>query len=97
MIIREAIHSEDQDSTWPQPTGVANGGIRQLANELKYRKSPSLGFVVVAGEVEMPMPWQGKYWRLICCDSAFLVVASTRLIIYSVMLFWTIAPSPEEV
>lgn len=32
-------------------------------------------------------------WRLICCDSAFLVVVSTRLIIYSVTLFWTIASS----
>lgn len=72
---------------------MAIGGVRQLADTFKYQKSPSLGFVVPAGEVEMPVPWQGKYWRLICCDSAFLVVASTRLILYSVTLFWTIAPS----
>lgn len=56
-------------------------------------KKASLGFIVVARVVKMSMPMTRKMLRLICCDSAFLVVVSTILLVCSVMLFWIIAPS----
>lgn len=56
-------------------------------------RKASLGFIVVVRVVKMPMPMTRTMLRLICCDSAFLVVVSTTLLICLVMLFWTIAPS----
>lgn len=56
-------------------------------------KKASLGFTVVVRVVKMSMPVTRKMLRLICCDSAFLVVVSTILLICSVTLFWVIAPS----
>lgn len=58
----------------------------------KYWKSHSLGFIVVAEGVKTSMPMARKMLRLVCRDSAFLVVASTRLIICLVMLSWIIVP-----
>lgn len=55
-------------------------------------KNHSLGVIVVAGVVKMFMPMARKMLRLICCDSAFLVVVSTRLIICSVMLSGSLPP-----
>lgn len=52
--------SADNGSAWPEPRAMASGGVRQLANELKYQKSHSLDFVVIVGVVEMPMPMARK-------------------------------------
>lgn len=82
-------------SSWPEPTATARERVRQLASEFEYWKSHDLGFSVVTGVVKMPMRMARTALRLTCCDSAFLT-ASTRLIICSVRLFWTITPQSSE-
>lgn len=59
-------------SSWSEPTAMAWGRIRQLANEFQYWKSHDLGFTVVAGVVKTPMPMARTVLRLTYCDSAFL-------------------------
>lgn len=68
-------------------------GSQTTGQWIQVLKKPQSGFIVVSGEVKTSMPTARKMLRLICCDSAFLVVVSTRLIICSVVLFWIIAPS----
>lgn len=79
-------HRADQCSAWP----VGESGNRSMHSSIE---KTSLGFTMVARVVKMSMPMTRAVLRLTGCDSAFLVVVSTVLIMCSVVLVWIIAPS----
>lgn len=67
-------------------------GSQVTGQLIQVLKKPQLGFIKFVRVVEMSMPMTREVLRLIRCDSAFLVVVKTILIICSVTFFWIIAP-----